>query len=104
MAKAARPREESETKREEVPARVIVTNLFRTQPVSFHYCGGSARLGPLESTELDRSLLASPELAHLIAAGAVQIADPPARATRAEAEAEAAPEGERPSRSTAGEK
>lgn len=103
MAKAARSREESETKREEVAARVIVTNLFRTQPVSFHYCGGSTRLGPLESKELDRSLLVSPELAHLIAAGAVQIADAPARAPRTEVEA-AAPEGERPSRSTAGEK
>ena len=48
--------------------------MFHPAGEAIHYCGGSTRLGPLESKELDRSLLVSPELAHLIAAGAVQIA------------------------------
>jgi hypothetical protein len=47
--------------------------MCRHRPILFHYRGGSARLGPLETLELDSASLASPELAQLAAGGTVRV-------------------------------
>jgi hypothetical protein len=62
------------------PERIAVTNMCRHRPILFHFAGGSARLGPLETLELDHDTLASPELAFLVASGEVQVSTvvPPA--------------------------
>jgi hypothetical protein len=57
------------------PERIAVTNMCRHRPILFHFRGGSARLGPLETQELDQASLASPELAQLVASGMVQVID-----------------------------
>jgi hypothetical protein len=76
-------------------ASVTVTNTYRNQPLLFHVAGGSIRLGPCETQEMSRDVLSSPELAHLVLTGVVQVRDrPPADAS---ADAEAAPQpSERP--------
>jgi len=60
---------------------ITVRNLYRHRPVSFHYLGGSARLGPLEARRLGRGSLASPELTHLVSIGAVSVSDATGPAT-----------------------
>ncbi|MEP7305173.1 MAG: hypothetical protein ABJA98_06615 [Acidobacteriota bacterium] len=55
--------------------QIAVTNLYRNQPILFHFMGGSVRLGPLETQEIDRGCLASPELAHLVSTGAVKVSE-----------------------------
>src|SRR5437762_3215429 len=55
--------------------KIAVTNMYRNQPLVFHFLGGSVRLGPLETQEVDRECLASPEVAHLITSGALQMRD-----------------------------
>lgn len=78
--------------KEPAVSKVIVMNLYRTQPLSFHFRGGSARLGPLEKRELDRRVLSSPELAQLISIGAARVIEPPAPPpARAAIERETAP-------------
>jgi len=57
---------------------VRVTNLYRNQPVVFHFLGGSVRLGPLESASVSRVCLSSPELGHLQSIGAVSVGEPAA--------------------------
>lgn len=84
MVKATRRREAAEDRAEvPPPARIRVTSLVRNRPLSFHFSGGSVRLGPLEEVELDRSCLSSPEFAHLVSAGAVRVG--PAKAARSRA-------------------
>jgi hypothetical protein len=56
--------------------KLTVTNTYRNQPVLFHFFGGSMRLGPLETQEVDRDVLASPELGHLVATGVVLVGEP----------------------------
>ncbi len=63
---------------EAAPARIAVTNMCRDRPVLFHFRGGSARLGPLETQEIDTAALASPELTHLAASGTVHVRHVPA--------------------------
>lgn len=70
--------------------KIAVTNTHRTQPILFHFVGGSLRLGPLETGVLDRRCLASPELSHLIGTGAVKLAEAPAPARGGRREAEGA--------------
>lgn len=85
MAKTPRRREESAERELPASGRVTVTNLYRSHPLSFHFGGGSARLGPLEELELDARCLASPELAQLLKVGAVRVISKPApRDDRAE--------------------
>ena len=62
--------------------RIVVTNVHRNQPVLFHVFGGSVRLGPGESRELDAHCLSSPELTKLVGTGRVttQAAPPAERA------------------------
>src|SRR6266851_2188469 len=55
------------------PDRITVTNMCRNRPILFHFRGGSARLGPLETLELAHASLASPELTHLVASGTVRV-------------------------------
>lgn len=79
MVKAPRRREDSDEKADEsTTPTVTVTNLHRLRPLSFHFGGGSARLGPLEALDLDSRCLASPELAHLEKLGAVRVTRKPA--------------------------
>jgi hypothetical protein len=54
-------------------AKVAVTNTYRHRPIAFSVIGGSVRLGPLETCELDRDCLALPELSQLILSGIVQV-------------------------------
>ena len=100
MVKATRRRDEGDETSESGP-RIVVVNMFRTQPVSFQYIGGSVRLGPMESAEIDRRYLASPELAQLVATGAVTVTDSPAGSERATPSGE---EDDRPARSARVEK
>jgi hypothetical protein len=59
---------------EPVPSSSIaITNTYRNQPLLFHVIGGSVRLGPFETREISRDHLGSPELAHLVASGAVLV-------------------------------
>jgi hypothetical protein len=102
MAKT-RPREAAEERADAPAAKVTLTNLYRTQPLSFHFSGGSARLGPLEQREVDRSCLSSPELAHLIATGAVKLSEGSAPAGSGPAEASADAAGARGRRDADGE-
>ena len=56
------------------PARkVTVTNMYRDQPILFHVLGGSVRLGPFETRELDSACLASPEVSDLMHAGVLRV-------------------------------
>jgi hypothetical protein len=59
----------AEPQREQAARKIAVTNKYRDQPILFHVIGGSVRLGPFETRELDRECLASPEVSHLVAAG-----------------------------------
>ena len=62
-------------RKEEETATITVTNAYRNQPVMFHFLGGSIRLGPLESQDIDRACLASPELAQMVLTGIVTVRD-----------------------------
>lgn len=53
--------------------KLAVTNTYRNQPILFHVLGGSVRLGPFETRELNRDCLASPELLQLVRTGVVQV-------------------------------
>jgi hypothetical protein len=55
--------------------KIAVTNTYRNQPLLFHVPGGSVRLGPLETREISREFLASPELSRLVLTGAVRVRD-----------------------------
>jgi hypothetical protein len=63
----------AERQREEAAQKIAVTNMYRDQPILFHVIGGSVRLGPLETRELDRDCLASPEVSHLVGAGVLRV-------------------------------
>ena len=63
----------AEAKREQAARKVAVTNVYRDQPILFHVIGGSVRLGPFETRELDRDCLASPEVSHLVSAGVLRV-------------------------------
>lgn len=69
-AATARAREERDSE------TITVTNAYRNQPVIFHFLGGSLRLGPLESQDISRTCLTSPELAQLVLAGIVTVSEP----------------------------
>ncbi len=92
MAKTERPAAAARPA-DEPPARIAVTNMCRHRPIQFHFSGGSARLGPLEMQELDPATLASPELAHLVASGLVQVRDMPAAAEGAPVDRKKPPAG-----------
>jgi hypothetical protein len=61
--------------RKRAAPKVLVTNLYRNQPILFHALRGSVRLGPFETRELDSDVLASPELAHFVRAGLVRVTE-----------------------------
>jgi hypothetical protein len=63
----------------QLSSKIAVTNTYRNQPLLFHVVGGSVRLGPFERREISRDHLTSPELAHLVLTGAIQVSelDPP---------------------------
>ncbi|WP_338699848.1 hypothetical protein V5279_18845 [Bradyrhizobium sp. 26S5] len=63
------------TQRQQAASRVLVTNLYRNQPILFHALRGSVRLGPFETRELDADVLASPELAFFVRAGLVRVTE-----------------------------
>jgi hypothetical protein len=69
---------------ERATQKVTITNTYRNQPLLFHFLGGSVRLGPLEAQDVDRSLLRSPELAHLVLTGVVTVSGAAASAAGAE--------------------
>jgi len=88
MAKTPKEREQSVAAPAAArsPERIAVTNMCRHRPILFHFRGGTARLGPLETQELDHASLASPELTHLVASGMVRVSEVPAPAEGAQAE------------------
>lgn len=63
----------AEQERDEPARKVTVTNIYRDQPILFHMVGGSVRLGPFETRELDAACLASPELSDLVRAGVLRV-------------------------------
>jgi hypothetical protein len=58
------------------PGTVALTNLYRHQPILFHFRGGSVRLAPLETQQVERACLESPEVARLLAVGALAVHEP----------------------------
>src|SRR5262245_45754587 len=72
----AQTTESAERQDEPAARKVAVTNMYRDQPILFHVIGGSVRLGPLETRELDRECLASPEVSHLVGAGVLRVREP----------------------------
>jgi len=62
-----------ERQREQAARKITVTNMYRNQPILFHVIGGSVRLGPFETRDLDRDCLASPEVSHLVGAGVLRV-------------------------------
>jgi hypothetical protein len=75
MVKTTKDREDAPPPSAARGGDITVMNLYRNQPLSFHYLGGSVRLGPLESRKVSRGALSSPELAHLRSIGAVSVED-----------------------------
>jgi hypothetical protein len=75
-------------------AKIAVTNAYRHRPITFSVTGGSVRLGPLETCELERDCLHSPELSQLILDGIVQVRElgAPAAAPAEKVEGEAGSE------------
>jgi hypothetical protein len=63
----------AEQQPDQAARKVTVTNMYRDQPILFHVIGGSVRLGPFESRELDRECLASPEVSLLVQAGVLRV-------------------------------
>jgi len=63
----------AERQHEQAARKIAVTNMYRDQPILFHVIGGSVRLGPFETRELDRDCLASPEVSHLVDAGVLRV-------------------------------
>lgn len=70
MAETEKPAERQPS---QSAGKVVVTNTYRNQPLLFHVIGGSVRLGPFETRELDRDCLASPEVSHLVGAGVLRV-------------------------------
>jgi len=73
MAETERP---AERQRRPPARKVVVTNTYRNQPILFHVIGGSVRLGPFETRQLDRACLSSPEVSHLVLTGALRVHEP----------------------------
>jgi hypothetical protein len=71
----AEEKESTERQRSKPARRIAVTNMHRYQPLLFHVIGGGVRLAPLETRELDRDCLASPELSGLVRVGAVRVVE-----------------------------
>jgi len=63
----------AERQRDQAAQKVTVTNMYRDQPILFHVIGGSVRLGPFETRELDPACLGSPEVSHLVQAGILRV-------------------------------
>jgi hypothetical protein len=63
----------AERQRDQAARKITVTNMYRDQPILFHVIGGSVRLGPFETRELDPACLASPEVSHLVHAGILRV-------------------------------
>jgi hypothetical protein len=59
--------------RDEPERKITVTNMYRDQPILFHVVGGSVRLGPFETREVDAACLASPEVSDLVRAGVLLV-------------------------------
>ena len=64
-----------EPERDEPERKITVTNMYRDQPILFHVVGGSVRLGPFETRELDAPCLASPEVSDLVRAGVLRVGE-----------------------------
>jgi hypothetical protein len=94
----AEEKEMTEREKSKPARRIAVTNVHRYQPLLFHVFGGGVRLAPLETRELDRDCLASPELSGLVRMGAVKVVELGRPELREQAESPRPDAGPRPPR------